>query len=360
MKKLWIIILSLSFLGICVTAPCSEAFQVRVSQESSAGTGDFDANVLGFIDPFFTGLSIADFYQYGVPNGASYNGELNGGPFPVSSLSQLFFVDALDGLSMVVVHDNPIDGTGGSTQTQWNLAGDSAAFVVVDDPGEGVTVSAGGTQFNSTKNWAPCCTDGYAIGSLDGVWAMFGQFLALPTGIDQWAAVSSDGGSISLELEEGRRVRFDRIQLVSVDIKPGSCPNPINVKSKGVLPAAIMGTDSFDVTTIDPASLRLRLKGTEDEGVPPLRWALADVGAPFEPFIGKEDCYGDCVDCSCADGKLDLVFHFDTQEVVAALGEVYDEDCLVLEIIGALKEEYNGTPIIGEDVVRMLVKGKRK
>jgi hypothetical protein len=360
MKKLLVIILSFSFLGICVIAPNSEAVQIRVSQESSAGAGDFDANILGFIDPFIIGLTTATFYQYGVPNGASYNGELNGGPNPVSSLSQVFLVDAADGLSLVVVHDNPNDGTGGSTQTRWNLSGDTAAQLQADDPGEPLAVSSGGTQFDSTKNWAPCCTDGYAIGSLDGGWAMFGQFLALPAGIDQWAAVSSDGGSIILELEVARRVRLDVFQPVSVDIKPGSCPNPINVKSKGVLPAAIMGTDNFDVTTIDPASLRLRLKGTEDEGVAPLRWALADVGEPFDPFIGKEDCFEDCADCSCADSSLDLVFHFDTQEVVAALGDVYDGDCLVLEIIGALKEEYNGTSIVGEDVVWILVKGKLK
>ena len=150
------------------------------------------------------------------------------------------------------------------------------------------------------------------------------------------------------------------VKRVPFDIKPGSCPNPINVKSKGVIPAAIMGTDNFDVTTIDPATLVLRLKDAADGGVSPLRWALADVGAPFEPFIGKEDCYEDCDGCSCADGKLDLVFHFDTQEVVAALGDVNDEDCLVLEIIGALKEENGGTPIVGEDVVRILVKGKQK
>jgi hypothetical protein len=146
---------------------------------------------------------------------------------------------------------------------------------------------------------------------------------------------------------------------VSFDIKPGSCPNPVNVKSKGVLPAAIMGTNDFDVTQIDPDFLALRLKGTEEPFVSPLRWAIADVGEPFELLIGKEDCYEDCAGCSCPDGYLDLVFHFDTQEVVAVLGEVSDEDCLVLEIIGELKEEYNGTPIVGEDVVRILKKGKQ-
>jgi len=145
---------------------------------------------------------------------------------------------------------------------------------------------------------------------------------------------------------------------VAIDIKPGSCPNPLNVKSKGVLPAAIMGIESFDVTTIDPASLALRLKGTEEPLVFPLRWAYADVGAPFEPFLGKEDCFEDCEAFSFADGNMDIVFHFDAQEVVAALGEVSDEDCLVLEITGNLKEEFNGTPTIGEDVLRILKKGK--
>ena len=72
----------------------------------------------------------------------------------------MFFLEASDGLSLVVVHDNPNDGSGGSTQTRWNLSGDTAAFVVNDDPGEGAVVSAGGTQFDSTKNWIACCTDG--------------------------------------------------------------------------------------------------------------------------------------------------------------------------------------------------------
>jgi hypothetical protein len=145
---------------------------------------------------------------------------------------------------------------------------------------------------------------------------------------------------------------------VGFDIKPGSCPNPINVKSKGALPAAIMGTAALDVTQLDPETLRLRLKGTEGPLVAPLRWALADVGEPFVPYAGKEDCFADCIWCSCADGFMDLVFHFDTQEVVAALGEVSDEDCLVVEIIGNFQEEYNGTSFVGEDVVRILKKGR--
>ena len=58
------------------------------------------------------------------------------------------------------------------------------------------------------------------------------------------------------------------------------------------------------------------------------------------------------------DGYLDLVLMFDAQELVAALGEVSDGDVLVLHLHGNLKEEYGGTPIAGEDVVRIIKKGK--
>ena len=195
--------------GISVFVTDAEAISIRVSQESAAGAGDFDANVLGSITSFDTALSASAFYQYGAPNAASYNGELNGGPNPISSLTQLFLINGSDGLSLAVVHDNPNDGTGGTTQTRWNLTGDTGAFVVVDDPGEGVAVSAGNTQFDSNKNWIACCTDGYAIGSLDGNWAMFGQFLTTPTGITSWQATTASGGNIPLTLAPGRRVRLD-------------------------------------------------------------------------------------------------------------------------------------------------------
>ncbi|MBW2194601.1 MAG: hypothetical protein JRF37_03245, partial [Deltaproteobacteria bacterium] len=137
---------------------------------------------------------------------------------------------------------------------------------------------------------------------------------------------------------------------VYVDIKPGSCPNPINVKSKGVLPVGIIGTEDLDVTQVDPATVKL-------EGVAPLRWALGDVGTPFEPYVGKQDCFEDCNE-EYGDGIQDLLLNFDRQEVVAALGDVYDGDCLVLELTGNLKEEFGGNRIVGEDVVIILKKGK--
>jgi hypothetical protein len=137
---------------------------------------------------------------------------------------------------------------------------------------------------------------------------------------------------------------------VPVDIKPTSCRNPINTKDKGVLPVAILGTEDFDVMEIDPESVRLM-------GIAPLRWAYEDVATPYEPYIGKEGAFA----CTTEgpDGYLDLVFHFKTQEVVAALVDVNDGDVIVIPLTGNLSEEFGGTPIVGEDVVVILKKGKK-
>ena len=133
-----------------------------------------------------------------------------------------------------------------------------------------------------------------------------------------------------------------------VDIKPQSCRNPLNVKDKGDLPVAILGTDTFDVTQVDPASVDL-------EGVSPLRWDLEDVATPFgPPYVGKEDAF-DCTE-EGPDGYMDLTLKFDTQEVVAALGPVNDGDVLVLQLTGSLLD---GGPFFGEDVVVILKKEKQ-
>jgi len=140
-------------------------------------------------------------------------------------------------------------------------------------------------------------------------------------------------------------------EAVPVDIKPGSCPNPINVKSQGVIPAAILGTADFDVARIIPESIKLN-------GVSPIRWASEDVATPYEPFIGKRESY----DCNKdgPDGYMDLTLKFSTQEIAGSLGEVTDRmvgslgevvkarNVVVLELTGELDD---GTLINGEDIV---------
>ena len=133
-----------------------------------------------------------------------------------------------------------------------------------------------------------------------------------------------------------------QVQLVAFDIKPQSCPNPLNVSSGGVMPAAILGTEDLDVTQIDPTSIKL-------EGVSPMRWSEEDVATPFEPFTGKQDAY----DCTIEgpDGYVDLAMKFKKQEIIAAIGDVSDGDVLVLTVNAQL---FDGTAIQGEDVVVIL------
>jgi len=141
---------------------------------------------------------------------------------------------------------------------------------------------------------------------------------------------------------------------VPVDIKPYSCPNPLDVrkyslKKYGVLHVAVLGTKDFDVTQIDPASIRL-------EGVAPLRWYLKDVATPFTPSTGKKHCYEDCT-IDGTDGFKDLTLKFSAKKLIAALGNVKDNECRVLKLSGNLKKEQGSTPIVGEDVVVIQKKG---
>lgn len=131
---------------------------------------------------------------------------------------------------------------------------------------------------------------------------------------------------------------------VPFDIKPTSCPNPLNSKSGGVLPTALLGTPDFDVTEIDPESITL-------EGVSPLRWSLEDVATPFEPYLDKPmDAYA-CNELT-ADGLEDLTLKFDYREIVDALDAKYGPlskgQVLKLTIEG---QTLDGLPFIGEDVM---------
>ncbi len=76
---------------------------------------------------------------------------------------------------------------------------------------------------------------------------------------------------------------------VRIDVKPGSDENPINLGARGVVPVAVLGSESFDVSQVDVASVRFAGASpvTNPRGVP--RSSLEDVDA---------------------DGFLDLVLHF--------------------------------------------------
>lgn len=159
----------------------------------------------------------------------------------------------------------------------------------------------------------------------------------------------SDGTSAGFSAGDARLILYDFSDSViseptvqvSIDVKPGSCPNPLNVKDKGVLPVAVLGSEDFDVFKIDPVSIHL-------EGVAPIRSSYEDVATPASNEM--DDC-----DCTTEgqDGYLDLILKFDVQEIVAALGGVYDGDELILTLTG---QTHGGTPIEGTDCVVIIAK----
>jgi hypothetical protein len=130
-------------------------------------------------------------------------------------------------------------------------------------------------------------------------------------------------------------------QSVSFDIKPGSCPNPlnwkINHKGKAVLPVAILGSEDLDVRDIDVSSLSL-LNDLE-----PVRHSYEDVAAPADSTDG---------DCACteagADGHCDLTLKFDKRSVLEKLHALPEADQYTVTITGLL---VSGESIEGHDCV---------
>ena len=134
-----------------------------------------------------------------------------------------------------------------------------------------------------------------------------------------------------------------------VDIKPGSCVNPLNPKSKGVLPVAILGTHGLDVMMIDPSTIRLSRDGVEGE-VAPIRVGYEDVATPLQ-------CELPASSDSLGDGAMDLILKFKTQEIVQSLNlwDVAGER-VTLTLSANLREEFGGTSLSGQDDVKVLDK----
>lgn len=131
---------------------------------------------------------------------------------------------------------------------------------------------------------------------------------------------------------------------VYVDIKPGSCPNPFNTtgnmeKGKSVLPVAILGTDGFEVSDVDPTTVTLA-------GVAPERFSYEDVATPFDRGEGSCDCTSEH-----GDGYTDMTLKFLRYDILKALGNVSDREYVTLTLKGEL---YDGTSITGSDCVWIL------
>ena len=168
----------------------------------------------------------------------------------------------------------------------------------------------------------------------------FGIALALTS----FSFVSAETG----DLVGAETAKLVSAQTVKLDIKPERCPNPLNIRSFGLLPAVILGTEDFDVNDVDPATVLL-------EGIAPAGWHFEDVSTPVE--AGGDPC-----ECriGSADGYLDLHLRFPVEELVETLeagGPLEDGEEIVLTLTGAT---YDGTSIEGSDCILVIDKGRLK
>lgn len=89
----------------------------------------------------------------------------------------------------------------------------------------------------------------------------------------------------------------------SVDIKPGSYPNVINLKSNGLVPVALFGSVEFDVLAVDLNTVGFGRM--HEGGAAPVRFAYEDVNM---------------------DGLMDMVFKFQPKATGLQPGDM--EACL--------------------------------
>jgi hypothetical protein len=112
----------------------------------------------------------------------------------------------------------------------------------------------------------------------------------------------------------------ETIQAV-IDIKPGNYPNSINLRSKGVVPVAILSTANFDAWKVNPDSIQMA-------GASPERWIVEDVDG---------------------DGSNDMMLYFSTVELTPVLSDNSTEATLT-------GNTFDGTSFEGTDSVNIVPK----
>ena len=214
----------------------------------------------------------------------------------------------------------------------WDFGGQEIGKDVAIDPG-GKIVVAGSTSFPSqfplsqfamaryNSNGAPDTTfdtDGIVITSISG-FEDFGEAIAIQT--DGKIII---GGSAINNFALARFNVENSPTEVTIDIKPGSQTNPINPRSSGKIPVAILSTPDFNAPSeVDRASLTFGSTGNEHSLV---------------------SCNKKGTDVN-GDGLKDLMCHFKTKLAGFKFGDT--EGILKGQTLG-------GVPIEGRDVVRVL------
>ena len=153
--------------------------------------------------------------------------------------------------------------------------------------------------------------------------------VAPPTGTGFKAIAAGSAHSVALKVNS-------LIESVRIDVKPGDCGNLLNVKSKGHLQVAVLGSSLFDVSRVDPASVGIN-------GIVPVLCENGDVaGLPLD----TETCPAG------PDGLVDLLLYFEIEDVINSLGEVIDGQVIQVKLSGIR----DGSRFEGQDFITIRAK----
>ena len=151
-----------------------------------------------------------------------------------------------------------------------------------------------------------------------------GNVILDPTAQVTSMVIDTSGGcsvscSVRLRVSDGVNVTFARFFVevggpivAELDMHPGSCPNPVQTKGCGVVPAALVGTLGFDVSLVDRSTLRLCREDGLGLSVAPVHFATGDVAVPF--VDNGCDCH-----TLTHDGIPDLAIKFNKKALVKQL-----------------------------------------
>lgn len=228
------------------------------------------------------------------------------GPTPGSMLIDLHVWDA----SLTDVYNQTFDVN--ITGAGWYDLDVTAATIIVDD------------IFRVGVFWVEG-TAALGLLGLDGTTPTGDSYIYAST-VDTWIQNNVSNYGIRAVVEVAPPIS------VAVDIKPGSDPNSVSLRSRGLLPVAILGSAVLDVALVNAASLAL-----DGVGIAP----RAAGGRRSRPAYSLEDVNDD--------GLVDAVAFFSVSELVAA--GALTETTTSLMLTGAL---VTGIPLQGADAVRVV------
>jgi uncharacterized delta-60 repeat protein len=189
---------------------------------------------------------------------------------------------------------DPTFGSGGRVTTDLGSSFDVANTLALQ--GDGKIVAAGGNSSDfALVRYSP-------NGSLDTSFGSGGvtttDFGSSDSAFD--VAVQTDGKIVAVGGNNAdftlARYQGTGLLAVSIDIKPGSATNPINLTGVGVVPVAILSSAGFAATSVDPATVCFG-----DDGSTSQRDCTEAHGVGH-----REDVNGD--------GLTDLLLHYEVSE----------------------------------------------